>query len=81
MDGFKVDEMPGSLGQHTPEQEVMFKGSPHGLGSWGQGSVGNGRYLTEMEKSPGELWLARMMKKPTSFPMSKFSAWCLERPS
>lgn len=45
------------------------------------GGVGNGQYLTEMEKSPGELWLARMMKKPTSLPMSKFSAWCLERPS
>lgn len=42
---------------------------------------GNGRYLTEMEKSPGELWLARMMKKPTSLPISKFSAWCRERPS
>lgn len=53
------------------------RGHPMALLVW----VGNGEYLTEMEKSPGELWLARMMKKPISLPISRFSAWCRERPS
>lgn len=81
MDGMAADKMPGPPGHPAPEQQVTFKRSPHGFNGLGLGSVGNGQYLTEMEKSPGELWLARMMKKPTSLPMSKFSAWCRERPS
>lgn len=39
-----------------------------------QGGFRGSQYLTEMEKSPGELWLALMMKNPISLPMSKFSA-------
>lgn len=80
MDGNIVGKTPGPLGHHAAAigqtQEVTSR-----LSSLAQDSIGHGQYLTEMEKSPGELWLARMMKKPTSLPMSKFSAWCLERPS
>lgn len=39
-----------------------------------QGVFRGSQYLTEMEKSPGELWLALMMKNPISLPISKFSA-------
>lgn len=65
---------------------AMFFGIGHvqevtlALAAWVRAETGR-RYLTDMEKSPGELWLARMMKQPTSLPISKLSAWCRERPS
>lgn len=60
----------------------MFRRSPCRFSALvGQGGVRIGQYLTDMEKSPGELWLARMMKQPSSLPISKLSAWCRERPS
>lgn len=76
MNDITVDKTPGPLATM-----LLCKRSPHGFSSLGPGSVRNCQYLTEMEKSPGELWLARMMKKPTSLPMSKSSAWCRVRPS
>lgn len=36
--------------------------------------IASSRYLTEIEKSPWEFWLARMMKEPISLFMSRFSA-------
>lgn len=40
----------------------------------GQENIVRSRYLTEMEKSPWEFWLARTMKEPTPLFMRMLSA-------
>lgn len=57
-------QMPAAGTPSNPYMNLFFKDRKNR----------NQRYLTEMEKSPGEFWLARTMKEPTPLALSIFSA-------